>query len=93
MTATVTRIVDSGESQQTWRYRWYEGLHAFYVWDSQADGKRRMRGFGDGVDMFCESPEEGSDCLVPGTQQFYHALNAYFTNEQAEIEEMYFKGD
>lgn len=81
----VLRIARSGEAEQAWRFRWSEEVNGYYVTDS-ATGE--TRGMGDGVDMFCNADE--SDCLVPGTQRFYDALNAYFQNEQAEIAMAYF---
>jgi len=86
---TVHRLVrDTGESSQTGRYRWREQFNGFSVHDTQTG---KCAGMGDGTDLFCESPEEGGDCLQPGTQRFYDALNAYFEQNQAEIGEAYFK--
>lgn len=87
MIAKVIRMVDSQESEQTGRFRWREAFNGYYV-DDTLTGE--ARGMGDGVDIFCQDPSEGEDCLQPGTQRFYDAINGYFENEQVEIAETYF---
>lgn len=82
---TLHQMVDSRESEQTKRFRWQECFNGFVVQDTQTGA---TRGIGDGVDMFCDS--DGEDCLMPGTQRFYDALNGYFDNEQTTIAEEYF---
>jgi hypothetical protein len=87
---TVHNLVDSRQSSQTKRFRWSEAENGFYLNDTDTGLTRYI---GTGVDMFCASPEEGvenRDCLKPGTQQFYDALNSYFENEQSTIAETYF---
>lgn len=98
MTARIIKMVDSREGAQTWRFRWREAFNGFYVYDSQPMQEPGSKlefansiGMGDGVDMFCD--ENGEDCLVPGTQRFYDALNGYFEGEQAEIAKAYFDID
>lgn len=78
-------MVNSRESEQTLRFQWREGGSAFYVTDTQTGQTKCM---GDGVDMFCN--EDNEDCLSPGTQRFYDALNSYFEHEQSEIAKVYF---
>lgn len=81
------RTVDSRESLQTKRYRWYEGASAFYVWDSERGGLRDMKCMGDMVDFF---GDERGGSLIVGTQTFYDALNLYFDGCQEEIGDGYF---
>jgi hypothetical protein len=76
----VVRMVDSREGEQTQRFRWGECFNGYTVQDTETGA---TRGMGDGVDMFCN--EDGEECLMPGTQRFYDALNGYFENEQSEI--------
>lgn len=82
---TLHKMVDSRESEQTKRFRWGECFNGYTVQDTQTG---TTRGMGDGVDMFCDA--EGEDCLIPGTQRFYDALNGFFDNEQTTIAQEYF---
>lgn len=90
MTAQIVRLVrETGEDEQTGRFRWREAANGYYV-DDTATGE--TRGIGDGVGMFCSDDDDQEDagCLTPGTQMFYDALGSYFENEQSEIAEAYF---
>lgn len=82
---TLHKLVDSRESQQTQRFRWREGASGFYVVDTQTNQAHWM---GTGESLFCN--EDNEDCLKPGTQRFYDALNSYFEHEQADIAEKYY---
>lgn len=79
------RIFTHEDEQAGRRYVWREAGSAFYVEDTKTDITNCM---GDGTDLFCS--EDGSNCLAPGTQEFYDALDAYFGNEQGVIGESYF---
>lgn len=89
-TDKVVRLVrDTGEQAQgDRRFQWKEASNGFYVVDIWTG---ETKGMGDGVDMF--HGEEPHERLIPGTQEFYDALNMYFEGEQDEIEEIYFKGE
>lgn len=82
---TLHELVRSGESDQTTRFRWKEGKFFFFFIVDTETGQSKL--LGDGERMFCD--EDGANCLMPGTQQFYDALNMYFENEQQEIERLY----
>jgi hypothetical protein len=95
MTQVARLVRDTGENKQTGRFRWHEHLGMFYVWDSHSglneQGVRRAELHAE--TLFCEDKSEGDDCLQPGTQRFYDALNAWFNECQAEIGKEYFDED
>lgn len=94
---TVHRIADGNEEKQTARFRWREEKFNFGLgyWVDDTDSGGPLSGFdsrfmGDCKTLFCEDESEGNECLQPGTQRFYDALNGYFENEQPRIALEYF---
>jgi hypothetical protein len=84
---TLHRMIDSNEDRQAWRYRWIELDGRFYVYDSTDLNTANHVDMGEPWELFCD--EHGENCLMPGTQRFYDALNMYFEHEQAEVERTY----
>lgn len=81
-------MVSSKEQHQTTRFRWMEKDGEYWVFDMQAAPSGNMKHLGDPSKLFCNEHEE--DCLQPGTQRFYDALNSYFEHEQADIAEKHY---
>lgn len=82
-------MIDSRESQQTNRFRWFEKDGDYFVFDMHAAPSGDVRSLGDPGALFCN--EDGEDCLMPGTQRFYDALNGYFENEQIDVALVYYE--
>lgn len=85
--SNVVRMVDGREDKQTWRYRWVEINGWYFVYDSTDLNTANTVDLGDPWGLFCD--ENGENPLMPGTQRFYDALNAYFENEQDEVERVF----